>query len=74
MSEMGPLTFPQQLVVVADDLFMLEFSMQSRVLRKCWEKSKNSEYNSIFANKTAGRGRVKPGSGPQISVLPRTFG
>ena len=35
-------------------------------------KSKTSEHNPIFANKTAGRGRVKPGSGRPISVLPRT--
>lgn len=40
--------------------------------RKCGEKSEIAEHNPIFANKTADRGRVKPGSGPQISVLPRT--
>ena len=28
-----------------------------------WEKSVIAEYNAIFANKTAGRGSEKPGSG-----------
>lgn len=51
---------------------LLEHALQGRVFRKCGEKSKTSERNPIFANKTAGRGRVKPGLGLPISVLPRT--
>lgn len=37
-------------------------------------KSETAENNSIFGNKTAGRGSAKPGSGRPISVLPRTSG
>lgn len=53
---------------------LLEHVLQVLVFRKCGEKSKPSDRNAIFAIKTAGRGRVKPGSVPQISVLPRTSG
>lgn len=37
-----------------------------------WGKSVNAEHNAIFSNKTAGRASVKPGSGRQLSVFPRT--
>lgn len=36
------------------------------------EKSKTTEHNMVFGNKTAGHESTKPGSGLQISVLPRT--
>ena len=47
-------------------------AMVGFVFRKCGEKSKTSEHNLIFVNKTAGRGSLKQGSGRLISVLPRT--
>ena len=53
-------------------LMMLERALQGLVFRKCGEKSKTSERSLIFANKTAGRGSLKRGSGRPISVLPRT--
>ena len=55
-------------------LMLLEHALQGLVFLKCGENSEASEHNPIFINKTAGRGRVKPGPGPQISVLPRTSG
>lgn len=51
---------------------LLEHALQGLVFRKCGQKSKTSEHNPIFANKTAGRGSLKLGSGRTISVLPRT--
>lgn len=74
VSNNGPLTFPRQLDVVADAAFVARALDTESSFRKCWDKSKTSEHNSIFANKTADRGRVKPGSAPQIPVLPRTSG
>ena len=53
-------------------LMLLGHALQGLVFRKCGQKSKTSERNLIFSNKTAGRERVKPGPGPQLSVLPRT--
>ena len=53
---------------------LLEHALQGLVFRKCGKKSETSEHNSIFGNKTAGRGSVKPGSGRSISVFPRTSG
>ena len=44
--------------------------MQSRIFRKCGEKSETSERNPIFGNKTAGRGSVKPGSDRPILIFP----
>lgn len=64
VSDNGPLTFPRQLDVVVDVAFVARTLDAESSFRKCWEKSKTSDYNSIFANKTAGRGRVKPGSAP----------
>lgn len=58
VSNNGPLTFPRQLDVVADAAFVAGTLDTDSSFRKCWEKSKTSEYNSIFVNKTAGRGRV----------------
>ena len=49
-------------------------AMVGLVFRKCGEKSKTSEHNPIFANKTAGRGSLKQRSGRVISVFPRTSG
>ena len=54
--------------------FTLLLTMQSRVFRKCGEKSETSEHNLIFDNKTAGRGNAKPGSGLPILIFPRTSG
>lgn len=42
--------------------------------RKCGEKSETSEHKPNFGNKTAGRGRLKQGSGLSISVFHRTSG
>ena len=44
------------------------------VFRKCGEKSETSERKPNFDNKTAGRGRLKQGSGLSISVFHRTSG
>ena len=54
--------------------FPLQGTRRCCAFRKCGEKSETSEHNSIFGNKTAGRGSAKPGSGRPISVLPRTSG
>ena len=59
-------------MVLQMPLMLLEHALQGLVFRKCGEKSKTSEHNPIFANKTAGRGCLKQGSGRPISVLPRT--
>lgn len=53
--------------------FTLLLTMQSRVFRKCGEKSKTSEHNPIFGNKTAGRGSAKLGSGRPISIFTPHF-
>lgn len=53
-----PLMYSRLLDVVADVAFVARTLDAETSFRKCWEKSKTSEYNSIFANKTAGRGRV----------------
>lgn len=53
-----PLMYSRLLDVVADAAFVARTLDAETSFRKCWEKSKTSEYNSIFANKTAGRGRV----------------
>lgn len=66
----GPLTFPRQLDVVADAAFVARTLDTESSFRKCWEKSKTSEYNSIFANKTAGRGRVNRGLAPRPPFYP----
>ena len=44
------------------------------VFRKCGEKSETSEHKQNFGNKTAGRGKLKQGSGLSISVFRRTSG
>ena len=45
--------------------------MQSRVFRKCGEKSEIAEHNPKFGNKTAGGGTKKPGSlGPFLFFPP----
>ena len=44
-------------------------AMVGLVFRKCGEKSKTSEHNPIFANKTAGRGSLKQIPEPS-STLP----
>ena len=54
--------------------FPLQGARRCCVFRKCGEKSKTSEHNPIFTNKTAGRGSAKPGSGRSISVFPSTSG
>lgn len=66
----GPLTYSRQLDVVANAAFVARSLDAESSFRMCWEKSKTSEHNSIFANETAGRGRVKPGSGPPGLRLP----
>lgn len=54
VSDNGPLTSPRQLDVVADAAFVARTLDAESSFRKFWEKSKTSEYNSIFANKIAG--------------------
>lgn len=44
------------------------------VFRKCGEKSETAEHNSIFCNKTAGRGSAKPCPGRFFFDFPRTSG
>lgn len=56
----GPLTFPRQLDVVADATFVAGSLDAESSYRMCWEKSKTSEHNSFFDDKTAGCGRVRP--------------
>ena len=56
----GPLTFPRQLDVVADAAFVAGSLDAESSYRMCWEKSKTSEHNSFFDDKTAGCGRVRP--------------
>ena len=52
-------------------LMLLGHALQGLVFRKCGQKSKTSERNLIFANKTAGRERVKPGPGsPDLGFTP----
>ena len=53
-----PLMYSRLLDVVADVAFVARTLDAETSFRKCWEKSKTSEYNFIFVNKTAGRGRV----------------
>lgn len=60
----GPLTFPRQLDVVADAAFVARSLDAESSFRMCWEKSKTSEHNSYFDDKTAGCGRVRPRLGP----------
>lgn len=72
-SDNGPLTFSRQLDVVADAANLLEHALQGLVFRKCGEKSETSEHNRIFANKTAGHGSAKRGSGRPISVFTPHF-
>lgn len=47
----GPLTFPRQLDVVADAAFVARSLDAESSFRMCWEKSKTSGHNSIFATK-----------------------
>lgn len=70
----GPLMFPQQLDVVADAANVARTRFAGPRISEVREKSETSEHNSIFGNKTAGRGSVKPGSGRSISVFPHTSG
>ena len=49
---------------------LLEHALRGLVFRKCGEKSESVEHNPIFANKTAGRGRVKPGLVGQSWISP----
>lgn len=74
VSNNGPLTFPRQLDVVADAAFVARALDTESSFRKCWDKSKTSEHNSYFDDKTAGCGRIRPRPGPQIPVLSRTSG
>lgn len=69
VSDNGPLTFPRQLDVVADAAFVARTLDAEPLFRKCGEKSETSECNPIFGNKTAGRGRLKQGSGRQVLVF-----
>lgn len=50
--------------------FSLSGARLYRVFSEVRGKSETSEHNPIFANKTAGRGRVKHGSGLPILVFP----
>lgn len=59
VSDNGPLTFPRQLDVVADSAFVARTLDAESLFRKCWEKSKLTERNPIFGNKTAGCGSLK---------------
>lgn len=52
--------------------FSLRDARFKRAFRKCGEKSETSEHKPNFGNKTAGRGRLKQGSGLSISVFHRT--
>ena len=70
VSDNGPLTFPRQLDVVADAAFVAGTLDAETSFRKCWEKSKTSEYNSIFANKTAGRKGVTGVWPPDLRFTP----
>ena len=70
----GPLTYSRQLDVVANAAFVARTLDAEPLFRKCGEKSETSECNPIFGNKTADRGRLKQGSGRQISVFHRTSG
>lgn len=70
----GPLTFQRLLDVVADAAFVAGNLDAESLFRKCGVKLETSEHKPNFGNKTAGCGRVKSGSGSQISVLLRTSG
>lgn len=70
----GPLTFLRLLDVAAGAAYVARTRFAGPRISEVRGKSETSERNPIFANKTAGRGRVKPGSGRPISVLPRTSG
>ena len=50
--------------------FSLSGARFYHAIRKCGEKSETSERNPIFANKTAGRGSLKQGTGQSILVFP----
>ena len=67
-------TFRDNWMLSRMPLMLLEHALQGLAFRMCWEKSKTSEHNSYCDDKTAGRGRARPRSGPQISVFPRTSG
>lgn len=54
--------------------FPLRDARFKRAFRKCGEKSETSEHKQNFGNKTAGRGKLKRGSGLSISVFHRTSG
>lgn len=58
VSNNGPLTFPRQLDVVVDAVFVDRTLMRSHHFGSAGKKSETSEHNPIFCNKTAGRGRV----------------
>ena len=70
----GPLTFPRLLDVVADAAFVAGTLDSESLFRKCGVKLETSEHKPNFGNKTAGRGRLKQGSGLSISVFHRTSG
>ena len=70
----GPLMFPLLLDVVADAADVARTRFAGPRISEVRGKSKTSEHNPIFANKTAGRGCLKLGSGRPILVFPRTFG
>ena len=70
----GPLTFSRQLDVVADAAIVDGALNAKSSFRECGEKSETSERTPIFANKTAGRGSLKQGSGRPILVFHRTSG
>lgn len=69
-----PLMFPRQLDVVADAVIVDRALDAKLSFRKCGDKSETSERTPIFANKTAGRGSLKQGSGRPISGFHRTSG
>lgn len=69
VSDNGPLTFPRQLDVIADDLFMLELSMQGRVLRKC-EENGNLRAQPDFWQQNRRLRKRKTGSGRPALIFP----
>lgn len=66
----GPLTFPRQLDDVADAANVVRTRFAGPHISEVRGKSETSEHNSIFGNKTAGRGSVKLGSGRPALIFP----
>ena len=64
--------FLRQLDVVADAANVARTRFAGPRISEVRGKIGNLRAQPIFTNKTAGRERVKPGPGPQLSVLPLT--